>query len=75
MAEDIKTKPNIIHSTVVDIDEAKSGEQKYNRRSLVEGSWILGGIQKHSSRCFLEICPNNKRDAATQIPVIQQYVE
>ena len=68
MAEDIKTKRKIGGpSTVVEIDEAKFGKQKYNRGRLVEGSWILGGIQRHSDECFLAICPNNKRDAGTLI--------
>ena len=76
MAEDIKTKRKIGGpSTVVEIDEAKFGKQKYNRGRLVKGSWILGGIQRHSDECFLAICPNNKRDAGTLIPIIQQYVE
>ena len=66
MAEDIKTKRKIGGpSTVVEIDEAKFGKQKYNRGRLVEGSWILGGIQRHSDECFLAICPNNKRDAGS----------
>ena len=76
MAEDIKTKPKIGGAdTIVEIDEAKFGKQKYNRGRLVEGSWILGGIQRHSDDCFLAICPRNKRDAATLVPIIQQYVK
>ena len=75
MAEDIKTSPKIGGpSTIVEVDEAKFGKQKFNRGRPVEGKWMAGGIQRHSDLCFLAICPENKRDAATLGKLVQTYV-
>ena len=42
---------------------------------MVEGSWILGFIVSGDCESFrLEICPDNKRDAATLIPLIKKHV-
>lgn len=65
---------------VVEIDECKIGKRKYNRGRLVEGTWILGMIEiipdgkVRGGRYRLEICPDNKRDAATLIPLIMKHV-
>ena len=74
--EELSTSPKIGGpGTVVEIDEAKFGKQKYHRGRLVEGTWVLGGVERHSTRCFMTVLPNNKRDAATLLPIISQYVE
>ena len=75
MAEDIKTSPKIGGpNTIVEIDEAKFGKQKYNRGRLVQGTWLAGGIQRHTDNCFLAICPGNRRDATTLGNIVQTYV-
>ncbi len=35
---------------------------------------MLGGIQRHSDKCFLAVCPDNKRSQSALLPIIQQYV-
>ena len=38
---------------VVEVDEAKFGRRKHNRGRIIEGQWILGGIQRNvKSKCF-----------------------
>ena len=59
---------------VVEIDEAKFGKQKYHRGRLVVGTWVLGETERGSSLCFMKVLPNNKRDATTLLPIIQQHV-
>ena len=59
---------------VIEIDETKIGKRKYNRGRMVEGSWIPGFIQSVDTEgdgFRLEICPDNKRDAETLIPLIK----
>ena len=47
-------------------------EQRESRR---DGNWVLGLVERGStSRCFFIPLPNNKRDAATLIPIIQSFV-
>jgi transposase-like protein len=72
----------------VQIDESKIGKRKYNRGRMVDGSWILGMLEiipieqrfrnnnngRAGGRFRLEICPENKRDAATLIPLIKKHV-
>ena len=31
---------------IVEIDEVKFGKRKYHRGRLVEGHWVLGGIER-----------------------------
>lgn len=66
---------------IVEIDESKFGKRKYNRGKRVEGSWLLGMIDLGTAEnpspegnFRLEICPENKRDAETLIPLIQKHV-
>lgn len=75
MAETIVTHDRIGGpGTIVEIDEAQFGKRKYNRGRLVEGSWVLGGIQRDTKKCFLAVCPDNKRSERALLPIIQQYV-
>ena len=75
MAEDIRTSPKIGGpSTIVEVDEAKFGKRKFNRGRLVDGTWVVGGIQRHTDSCFLSICPGNKRDAPTLSNIVTTYV-
>ena len=56
----------------VEIDENKFGKRKYNRGRQVEGHWVFGGVERVTGECFMvEVA---RRDAATLIPIIQQYI-
>ena len=56
----------------VEIDESKFGKRKYNRGRAVEGHWVFGGMERGGGDRFLvEVA---KRDAATFLPIIAQYV-
>ena len=57
---------------IVEIDEAKFGKRKYHRGRLVEGHWVLGGIERGTDKTFF--VPVSERDSATLIPIVQQYV-
>ena len=59
---------------IVEIDESKFGKMKYNRGARREGTWVVGGTERGSGKCFLVSCPNNKRDAATLLPLIRNHV-
>ena len=37
----------------IDIDESKFGRRKYNRGRVVDGHWVLGGMERISGKCFL----------------------
>ena len=42
---------------------------------MVEGTWVLGGIERNTDKCFLVTCPGNKRDAASLIPIIKEFIQ
>ena len=56
----------------VEVDEAKFGRRKYNRGRYIESHWVLGGIDRDRKQVFMEVV--DRGDAATLIPIIQQYV-
>lgn len=58
---------------IIQLDEAKFGRRKFNRGRLVEGNWVLGGVDQQTGEAFFHICPNNRRDEATLLPIIQRY--
>ena len=59
----------------VEIDESKSGKRIYNKGRLVEGQWVIGGICHETIKdVFLVLCPENKRDAATLMEIIDRHV-
>ena len=59
---------------VVEMDEAKFGKRKYNKGAYREGQWVLGAVDRSNGNCFLLPCPNNSRDAATLLPLIQRWI-
>ena len=70
-----------VHSTplggpgvIVELDEAKFGKSKYNRGAYRQGQWVLGAVDRNTTQCFLLPCPNNKRDAATLLPLIYRWI-
>ena len=45
---------------------------KYNKGHWVEGHWVFGGTERGSMESFMvEV---EKRDAATLVPIIQEYI-
>ena len=40
---------------IVEIDESKFGQRKYQRGCAVNGQWVFGGIERDSKRCFLQV--------------------
>ena len=62
-------------SVEVEIDESKFMHRKYHRGLYVEGKWYLGMVERgNPGNCILVQCPNNRRDAATLLPLIQHNV-
>jgi hypothetical protein len=57
----------------VEIDETKIGKRKYNTGRWKKGTWVLGMIDRDGG-FRLEICPDNKRDHATLLALIQKHV-
>ncbi|CAF1283826.1 unnamed protein product, partial [Didymodactylos carnosus] len=57
---------------VVEIDESSWTKRKYNRGRVVPNQWVFGGIDGDTRKCFAVTV--NRRDAATLLPIIQQYV-
>jgi len=37
----------------VEIDEAKFGRRKFNTGRLIDGTWVFGGFERGSKKCFL----------------------
>ena len=58
----------------VELNEAKFGKRKYNKGAYREGQWVLGAVDRNTGQCFLLPCPNNKRDAATLLPLISRWI-
>jgi len=61
----------------VQIDESKFMHRKYHRGRFREGHWVFGGVEVGvpHPQCFLVVCPGNRRDAATLLPLISLYIE
>ena len=60
MAEDIQSSELLGGpGQIVEVDEAKFGKRKFNRGQIVDGSWVYGGIERGTNRCFLAVCPDN----------------
>ena len=59
---------------IVELDEVKFWKRKYNKGAYREGQWVLGAVDRNTGQCFLLPCPNNKRDAATLLPLISRWI-
>ena len=73
-AEYFKLHPMVIggQGIEVEIDESKFGRRKYNRGRWQEGHWVFVGVERITGKAFMvEVA---QRDAATLIPIIQQYI-
>ena len=76
MAEHFVANPTVVggHGIHVEIDETSISKRKYNRGRLPghQRQWMFGGIERGTKRCFMLLV--DRRDAATLLPIIQQYI-
>lgn len=45
--------------------------RKYHQGQFREGHWIFVGIEVGTPKGFMVVCPNNRSDATTLLPLIQ----
>ncbi|KAG0417944.1 hypothetical protein DMUE_6411, partial [Dictyocoela muelleri] len=58
---------------IVEVDESKFGKRKYNRGHRVNGSWILGGVERGGDRkIFLDVI--ERRNAIILEEVIRRRI-
>jgi hypothetical protein len=60
---------------VVQVEESKFGKRKYHHGRMVEGTCVLGGIQRETNHYFLVPCPGNLRNEASLLGPQQQIPE
>lgn len=60
------------HGKIVELDESKFGERKYNGSS-VEGQWVYGGVCRETRECFM--VPVEQHDNHTLLEVIKDHIE
>ena len=58
---------------IVEIDESKFGKRKYHKGKMVEGVWIVGGVER-TTNCRLFAERVTKRDEETLLDVIERNV-
>ena len=58
---------------IVEIDESKFGRRKYNRGKRVEGTWIIGGIERTERRRFF-VKVVERRDSETIVDVLSHHI-
>lgn len=61
--------------SIVEVDESCFMKRKYNRGGHTNKVWVFGGIERGTGRAFMVPCPNNKRNAATLIPLIRHFIK
>jgi transposase-like protein len=57
---------------IVEIDESAFGKRKYNRGRHVNTTWVFGGVERGTDKCFLEVVPDRTR--VTLFDVIRRKV-
>lgn len=60
------------HNKIIEVDEAVFGFRKMFRGRRSRNLWVVGGVERGSSKAFLVVIPNRKRD--TLVNVIKRYV-
>lgn len=53
--------------TIVEVDEAKFGRQKYNRGRQNIGQWILGGVQRGTTNISLEVVADRSQETLMEV--------
>ncbi|CEF61512.1 Aspartic peptidase domain-containing protein [Strongyloides ratti] len=61
-------------SIVVEIHETKMGKRKNNRGHLVDGVWVVGGVEKTTERSVFAF-PVEKQNSETLLEVIKKHVK
>lgn len=59
---------------IVEIDEMKFGERKYQRGRVIEGTWIFGAIQTDTRELRLKICPENRHTREALLLLIKKHI-
>ena len=76
--KDIQDRPPVIGEPgdVVEMDETLCGKRKYNKGqgSCYRSRWLFGGVSRQSGRCFMRLCPENKRTKKALWPIVQAHV-
>ncbi|GFS89125.1 putative isxo2-like transposase domain protein [Trichonephila clavipes] len=51
---------------IVEIDESMFGKRKYIRGQRVNGTWVLGGTERSSNKCFFHVVQDRSKDTFLQ---------
>ena len=57
---------------IVEIDESKFFNRKYNRGQWREGHWVFGAIERATGHCIVQVVPN--RTAATLVALVEEWM-
>lgn len=57
---------------IVELGETKVGKKKFNKGRLLEGQWILGGIERDSRRMF--VVSVKERNISTFISILRDWI-
>ena len=57
---------------IVEIDESKFFNRKYNRGQWREGHWVFGAIERATGHCIVQVVQD--RTAATLVALVQQWM-
>jgi hypothetical protein len=52
---------------IVEIDESKFFHRKYNRGRWREGTWVFGGVERGSGKCFLVEVEDRRAESLTNL--------
>ncbi|XP_023233817.1 uncharacterized protein LOC111633476 [Centruroides sculpturatus] len=57
---------------IVELGETKVGKKKFNKGRLLEGQWILGGIERDSRRMF--VASVKERNINTFLSILKEWI-
>jgi transposase-like protein len=62
---------------IIEIDESMFGKCKYGKgnRAKRRRQWVFGGVCRETGRCFVKLCPQNKRTKKALYPIIQANIK
>jgi hypothetical protein len=58
---------------VVEVDETKMGKRKYNRGHRVEGTWVVGGVERTPERRVF-LVPVERRSKRTLLAILKDHL-
>ena len=59
----------------VEVDMSNFVKRKYKQGRAFEEKWVVVGICRETGGIFVALCPDNKRDSATLMSIIEQHVD